>query len=294
MELPRRFPHQKPCCSPQPATSEDCLHLCWGGSWSVVEWSVLFNATGCFFARSLGMEFQSPQIWVISEFQQVKVANPAIQSLSCNTQATSGLRWAQRVLPGKNLNRTLEVCDVRLAEAKLLQAANTLGISSFLCRCCSQIICYMHNLPLASGTESRRGFSLYFSPSFSSLGSTAMRFYDQGQDSVSAGKRMAILWAFWIVFWRWWWWAVSRAANCQLCLTFSKDQAELHTATLHAIQVSQHFMLESMQSSCSDWAKEFIDRTWRLMQLHSHSNIAMLSSLSTPEVSFRACRMLNV
>ena len=46
--------HQKPCCSPQPATSEDCLHLCWGGSWSVVEWSVLFNATGCFFARSLG------------------------------------------------------------------------------------------------------------------------------------------------------------------------------------------------------------------------------------------------
>lgn len=58
-----------------------------------------------------------------------------------------------------------EVCDVRPAEAELLQTANAFSIGG-LCRWCrSQILCHWYNLSLASGTEPEMHY-IYLSASF--------------------------------------------------------------------------------------------------------------------------------
>ena len=46
-----------------------------------------------------------------------------------------------------------EVCDVRPAEAELLQTANAFSIGGLCGWCRSQILCHWYNLSLASGTE---------------------------------------------------------------------------------------------------------------------------------------------
>ena len=133
-----------------------------------------------------------------------------------------------------------EVCDVRPAEAELLQTANAFSIGG-LCRWCrSQILCHWYNLSLASGTEPEMHYIsfciLHSMPVPLTIGTCATpQMFCYGCHCFCVRTRQRIPtptelpWAFWTVCWKW-------LSSAVLCQELPGESASRIFITLHSIK----------------------------------------------------------